>query len=262
MSQVANPAVGVWTAIAWDGSKSLLSADLHFNRLVRHSKILGIDMPNKFHTEVFNQLKSLQKPKIIKNSKDRSPFLVKVTIDSAGNISLSARSNNAYPERPLFAISMIAPDTPIPILGTKNAEWGHYINAMDQATKYGADISLLFKNNFLIDGDRCTPVILDNDGVAYYPKNSDGALDSITLELIKGEIENSGIPIREAKISLGMILRSSEMIVLGSGIGVCSIGKIDDTTIGKPKGKLFQIAKEIWLNKLELNWQSIEDLEV
>ena len=59
-----------------------------------------------------------------------------------------------------------------------------------------------------------------------------------------------------------MILRSSEMIVLGSGIGVCSIGKIDDTTIGKPKGKLFQIAKEIWLNKLELNWQSIEDLEV
>ena len=260
MVHAANPTSEVWTAIGWNGTSSLLAADLHFNRLIRHSKILGITLPSDFFKIVFEKIINIQTPEKMNFNELQTPFIVKVTITSNGEISLLPRSNKVWRDLPLNAISMSMPDISTPILGTKHASWHHYLNAIEQAKINGADLSLLFSNNFLIDGDRCTPVILDNDGVAYYPKNSDGALDSVTLEQLRQEIEISGIPIREAKISLDMIMRSSEMIVLGSGIGVGSIGKIDGTIIGKPNGKLFQIAKKAWLNRLKLDWISIEDM--
>ena len=42
---------------------------------------------------------------------------------------------------------------------------------------HGADMALLFDDDCLVDGDRCMPVLLDADGVAYHPKPSQGALD-------------------------------------------------------------------------------------
>ena len=48
------------------------------------------------------------------------------------------------------------------------------------------------------------PILLDNDGVAYYPKPSEGALDSVTLEQIREGIESDGVPIREARLTLPM----------------------------------------------------------
>lgn len=262
MTYDANPTSEVWTAIAWDGNDRLLAADLHFNRLARHSKILEINLPLNLPKIVFDKLSLLNSPEESINNKSKKPFLVKVTVNRDSQVSVTTTPNKIWKDSPLNAISMSAPDVPTPILGTKHAAWHHYINAREQATKHGADISLFFLNNFLIDGDRCTPVILDNDGVAYYPKNSDGALDSVTLEQLKVGIEVSGIPIREAKISLEMILRSYEMIVLGSGLGVLSIGNIDGQNIGNPKGKLYQAAKKIWLNRLELGWLGFEDIEV
>jgi branched-subunit amino acid aminotransferase/4-amino-4-deoxychorismate lyase len=156
---------------------------------------------------------------------------------------------------------MMAPNLELPILGTKNGAWQYYIDAREQAAIHGADIALLFLDNFLIDGDKCTPIILDHDGVAYHPKNTDGALDSITLEQIKEGIEISGIPVRGAKISLDMLFRASEMIVLGSGLGVCSLGKIDGRKIGNPKGKLYKAAKETWIQRLKSGWLGFDDLE-
>ena len=99
--------------------------------------------------------------------------------------------------------------------------------------------------------------MLDNDGIAYHPKHSDGALDSITLEQLREDMELLGIPIRGAKISLKMLLRASELIVLGSGMGVCSVGTIDGTKIGMPKGKLYEIAREVRLNKLKNGWSNL-----
>ena len=69
-----------------------------------------------------------------------------------------------------------------------------------------ADISLLIEHDSLIDGDRCMPILLDIDGTAYYPRVEDGALDSITLVQIHKCLENSGIPIRRANITMKLIL--------------------------------------------------------
>ena len=246
----------VWTAMAWDGKKSILAPDLHFNRLFRHSQILGIEINDDLPKIILNKLEKQDQFENLDKLNYEIPFLVKIIVKKDGEIFIQTRKNKHWQDDPLQAISMKLPDFELPILGTKHGNWQPYDEARKQAINHDSDIALLFKNNLLIDGDYCLPLMLDNDGVAYHPSNADGALDSVTLQLLRNDVEELGIPIRSAKINLKMLSRASELIVIGSGMGVCSVGSIDGTPIGKPKGKLYQVARAVWLNKLNNDWQN------
>ena len=161
---------------------------------------------------------------------------------------------------PSGAISLAAPNWEEPVRGTKHAEWKPYRDARRIATEHGADIALLFEDDTLVDVDRCAPLLLDHDGVAYHPRHSDGALDSVTIEQIELGLETAGIPVRPARLTLDMILRASEMVVCGSGMGIRAIGNIDGRTIGKPRGRLFQAASQAWLTRLDVGWITAKDL--
>ena len=256
MPNSAEPHSQVWTAMAWDGKKSVLAPDLHFNRLFRHSQILGIEINDDLPKIILNKLKKQDQFENLDELNYEIPFLVKIIIKKDGEIFIQTRKNKHWQDDPLQAISMKLPDFELPILGTKHGNWQPYDEARKQAINHDSDIALLFKNNLLIDGDYCLPLMLDNDGVAYHPSNADGALDSVTLQLLRNDVEELGIPIRSAKINLKMLSRASELIVIGSGMGVCSVGSIDGTPIGKPKGKLYQVARAVWLNKLNNDWQN------
>lgn len=256
MPNSAEPHSQVWTAMAWDGKKSVLAPDLHFNRLFRHSQILGIEINDDLPKIILNKLEKQDQFENLDELNYEIPFLVKIIIKKDGEIFIQTRKNKHWRDDPLQAISMKLPDFELPILGTKHGNWQPYDEARKQAINHDSDIALLFKNNLLIDGDYCLPLMLDNDGVAYHPSNADGALDSVTLQLLRNDVEELGIPIRSAKINLKMLSRASELIVIGSGMGVCSVGSIDGTPIGKPKGKLYQVARAVWLNKLNNDWQN------
>ncbi|MAS00866.1 MAG: hypothetical protein CMA42_01695 [Euryarchaeota archaeon] len=256
MPNSAEPHSQVWTAMAWDGKKSVLAPDLHFNRLFRHSQILGIEINDDLPKIILNKLEKQDQFENLDELNYEIPFLVKIIIKKDGEIFIQTRKNKHWQDDPLQAISMKLPDFELPILGTKHGNWQPYDEARKQAINHDSDIALLFKNNLLIDGDYCLPLMLDNDGVAYHPSNADGALDSVTLQLLRNDVEELGIPIRSAKINLKMLSRASELIVIGSGMGVCSVGSIDGTPIGKPKGKLYQVARAVWLNKLNNDWQN------
>jgi len=263
MSASANPSSEVWTAMAWDGKRSFLAPDLHFNRLLKHSQILGIEVADDLPSMVLSELEKQTSFNPSNGTNKEIPFLIKIIVEKNGNISIQIRENKHWKDDPLKAISMMLPNFELPILGTKHGDWQPYNNAREQALSHDSDIALLFKNNLLIDGDHCIPLMLDIDGVAYHPSNVDGALDSVTLELLRNDIEKLGIPIRSAKINLNMLSRATELIVMGSGMGVCPVGSIDGTLIGKPKGKLYQIARDVWLNKLNndwLNWDFLREL--
>ena len=256
MPNSAEPHSQVWTAMAWDGKKSVLAPDLHLNRLFRHSQILGIEINDDLPKIILNKLEKQDQFENLDELNYEIPFLVKIIIKKDGEIFIQTRKNKHWQDDPLQAISMKLPDFELPILGTKHGNWQPYDEARKQAINHDSDIALLFKNNLLIDGDYCLPLMLDNDGVAYHPSNVDGALDSVTLQFLRNDVEELGIPIRSAKINLKMLSRASELIVIGSGMGVCSVGSIDGTPIGKPKGKLYQVARAVWLNKLNNDWQN------
>lgn len=255
-----DPRSEIFTTVAWDGETRLLAADLHFARFHRHAERLEFNLPDNLPEIVFEALNMAEipgEPVVVEN---QAPYLVKIGIKPSGEVELIPRVNGKWPSL-MTAISLAAPLWDGEVRGTKHGDWQPYIDAREIAKEHGADISLLFDEDSLVDGDRCMPVLLDSDGVAYYPKPSEGALDSITLEQIREGIESAGIPIREARLTLSMLLRASEMIVLGSGLGVQALGEIDGRVIGQPHGRLYQVARAAWMKRLQTAWMSLEDLE-
>ena len=75
-------------------------------------------------------------------------------------------------------------------------------------------------------------------------------------------VEAAGIPVREARLTLQLILRASEMIVLGSGMGVQALSSIDGRVIGKARGRLFQAANTAWVERVENAWLSRDEVGV
>ncbi len=240
----------VWSAIGWDGVDSLVSANLHIERIHKHAEKLGIECPSNILEQVFSKLEKISPPNERNNNPEQDPYLLIVKLTSDGEVTLEGSVNRSWPETPLSAISLSAPKWEEGIRGTKHGDYQPYRDAREVAISNGADVGLLFEDECLIDGDRCAPLLLDLDGVAYHPRHSDGALDSISLQVIRPFLENSGIPVRAAKITLGMITRASEMIVCGSGMGIKSLGLIDGRRIGTPKGRLYSAAKEGWSERL------------
>ena len=255
-----DPRSAVWSAIAWDGVGSLLAADMHFARISRHAAVLGIQIPDNLAERVFEALGALEHPGEPNGSADQAAFLVRAGVRADGEIFVEPAVIRTWPDAPLAAISLAAPSWEEPVRGTKHAEWKPYRDARQTAIEHGADVALLFEDDILIDGDRCAPLLLDHDGVAYHPRHSDGALDSVTIEQIRPELEAAGIPVRPARLTLGMILRASEMVVCGSGMGIRAIGSIDGRNIGKPQGRLFQAASQAWLTRLEVGWITAKDI--
>ena len=243
----ADPNSAVWSALGLDGNNSLVSADLHFARIRRHAEILGIDVPEDLSDIVHSKLGDMEHPGEPNDSPDQSEFLLIVEVDKEGQIRMEPLTIQKWPNRSLSAISLAAPKWEQPVRGTKHGDWEPHRQARKIAIDNGADIALLFEDEVLIDGDRCAPLLLDSDGVAYHPRSSDGALDSITVQSIKPGLEGAGIPVRTAKITLSLILRASEMIVCGSGMGIRAIGTIDGRKIGRPRGPLFTAARNSWM---------------
>tara|TARA_Y100001970_G_scaffold59553_1_gene75764 strand:- start:3526 stop:4326 length:801 start_codon:yes stop_codon:yes gene_type:complete len=258
MPDAVDPRSKVWSAIGWDGSNSLMAADMHFARIKRHAVILDIDVPNDFEARVYSMLDGLGHPGDANPSPDQASFLIAVGVSKDEGIFVEPYVISTYPKTPLSAISLTAPNWNQPVRGTKHGDWEPHREARKIAMENGADIALLFEDEILVDGDRCAPLLLDHDGIAYHPKNSDGALDSVTIEQIRDGLESSGIPVRPAKITLNMILRSSEMIVCGSGMGIRAIGTIDGRKIGNPEGRLFESAHKSWLHRIKNNWMDLE----
>ncbi len=252
----ADPRSAVWSATGWDGENSLMSADLHFTRIRRHATRLGIEVPEDLSDRVFDLLAAAETPGVPNTNVDQAAYLVAVGVKSDGEVFVDPIALQEWTDDALDTISLAAPIWDSDIRGTKHGDWGPHREAREIAVEHGAHIALLFEDDILVDGDRCAPLLLDHDGVAYHPRHADGALDSITIEQIRPHLESAGIPVRPARLTLSMILRASEMVVCGSGMGIRAVGTIDGRNIGTPRGRLFTACREAWLERLENGWNS------
>ena len=63
---------------------------------------------------------------------------------------------------------------------------GSYFDAREHAENLGADLALMV-HEYLVDADRCTPLILDEDGVIRH-SNSPNSVDSITLDAMRSSL--------------------------------------------------------------------------
>ena len=72
----------VWSAIGWDGDKSLTSARLHFDRMRRHSRRLGIDFPDDFSEQVSSLLGAVSVPEDRNDDPSQDPYLMVIRLTS------------------------------------------------------------------------------------------------------------------------------------------------------------------------------------
>jgi branched-subunit amino acid aminotransferase/4-amino-4-deoxychorismate lyase len=123
----------------------------------------------------------------------------------------------------------------------------------------GADIALLVHEGVVVDGDRCTPIILDSDGVAYAPSVECGGIDSITLRILQPAIESAGIPFRYARLTEKLLGRASELIVVGTGVGVAWLNEVDSQNIGSNSpGPLYETCSAAFEAALADAWSPLD----
>ncbi|MEE2758888.1 MAG: aminotransferase class IV [Candidatus Thermoplasmatota archaeon] len=236
----------VFTTLRWkEGQVAWLNE--HLKRLEKHAERLGIQWPENF-------LESLHSSMIHGEGN-----LCRIQLCKDGEITLTLRESN-YSPSPLVATSQEAPRFPANVQGTKHDEWGGYIEARKQSIGKGADIGLLVHDGAVVDGDHCTPILLDRDGVAFAPAPEGGGVDSITLQLLKPAIEASGIPFRTARLTERLIGRASEIIVVGTGVGVAWLNEIDGQEVGKGSpGPLFTVCEKAFYDSLGDAWTQLGD---
>jgi len=219
----------VFTTLRWlDGKVAWLP--LHLVRLRAHAERVGIDWPET----MLERLSDL--------SVEGEGNLCRIRLQRDGEIIVKVRSVD-FGDSPLCAVSAVAPRFPKRVQGTKHANWHPYREARAAALDAGADLALLVHDGAVVDGDRCTPILLDTDGVAWAPAAEEGGVDSITLALLAPAIEAAGIPFRRGRLTENLIGRARELVVVSTGLGVCYVDEIDGQAVGTDSpGPLFDAA--------------------
>ena len=234
------PRSAVFTTLQYSIERGLFQFDQHSVRLQEHAKNLRIELPNDWKQSVLEQ--------IVEMGSQLEDGLLRIEYTSEVKWNFSNRAFSIRNE-PCDAITVEAKIWPKRVAGTKHGAWSVYHEAKHKAEQSGADIALFVHEYSVIDGDRGSPILLDEDGVVWYSA-SPQAVDGVTLHSILPELKSSGFPIQKGNLNERMVARCIECVVLGSGLGASTIESIDGEEIGDGTTRLTDLCRNI-LSRLE-----------
>lgn len=240
----SRPRDSVFTTVTWDGLHHVADLKAHLNRLSNHAIRLRMTLPENLETEIkkaFTDIVSL------KNGQLKQPLgLVKIVIDCTEQspVRLSERTITLRNEE-IEAITVPAPRWNRKVTGTKHGDWAPYHQARLKADSEGSDLALLVHEFSIIDGDRASPILLDEGGLVWYSSSELGGVESITRSIILSKLGEHGFPFQSGNLTERLVARAHEMVALGSGMGACRIITIDGEDIGGSADLLTQICRQI-----------------
>ena len=203
--------------------------------MLGHAAKLRIDESNINRESLFDLL--------LKNPPQISEGLVRIECTKNSELSVAYRPFTIQNEA-IDAITVPSPIWPPRVAGTKHGAWGAYIEARNYAEQKGADLALMVHEYSIVDGDRCTPLILDEDGVVWV-SHANSSVSSITLNAIHDSILEAGFHIQQGNLNERLVARCVEAVAVGSGVGVLKIDSIDNETIGDGSTRLFDMCVNI-----------------
>jgi len=201
----------------------------HIARLKKHATKLRIDHSLINEQSILEHL-GLKPPEL-------NEGLVRVDVSNSSNFRITYRPFSIQ-NQCIDAITHPSSHWPKRIAGTKHGAWSAYIEARKAAERKGADVALLVHEYSIIDGDRCSPVVLDEDGVVWI-SDSPLAVDSITLEFIRPFLIASGYHIQTGQLNERLVARCAELVAVGTGVGVVGIESVDGEPVGDDQLRLF-----------------------
>ena len=242
-----SPRSSVFTTMRFSQERGLFLFDDHLARMLEHAAKLRID-ESSINRESFLDLLQKNLPQI-------SEGLVRIECARDSELRVAYRPLTIQNEI-IDAITVPSPIWPPRVAGTKHGAWGAYIEARNYAEQKGADLALMVHDYSIVDGDRCTPLVLDEDGVVWVSHANSSVL-SITLSAIHDSILEAGFHIQQGNLNERLVARCVEAVAVGSGVGVLKIDSIDNETIGDGSTRLFNVCA----NMLDENYDNPENWE-
>jgi len=229
------PRSAVFTTMQYSNKRGLFLFDQHSVRLQEHAKKLKIQLSDDWKEQVLNKISMMRL--------GLQDGLIRIEYTSEGTWNVSNRMYSTRNEA-CDAITVPAKIWPKRIAGTKHAAWEAYHEAKQEAEQSGADVALFIHDYAVVDGDRGSPMLLDEDGTVWYSESSQ-AVDGITLNLILPELKSAGFPIQKGRLNERIVARCIECVVLGSGLGASTIESIDGEEIGNGTTRLTKLCRDV-----------------
>ena len=251
----------VFTTLRWDGGFSVAHFEDHLTRLKEHAARLSIQWPVDAREQAISSMLSVFTNTQESNQEARVG-LVSLNLNLNGEISASTRWNPRKSDSHLRIARVSATAIPAPrweagITGCKHGDWQPYKDAGTQADERGCEIALFIHDDAVVDCQWATPLLLDDDGTAWYPAPSEGALDSISLASIEGHLEREGIPLIPGRLTRNLLSRARALVAIGTGIGVELITELDGQPIGNNPDNFANLCLESFNQALESGWTDI-----
>ena len=130
------------------------------------------------------------------------------------------------------AISFPAPRWNDRTNGTKHGDWGAYTSAKQAAEDAGCDAALLVHDYAIVDGDRATPLVLDEDGTVWMAPGEAGGVDGVVAKQLEHWLPNLGLPVVRGNLNERTVARCAELVLVGTGMGVCHVSSLDGVQLG------------------------------
>ncbi len=217
MTQNSGPRDEVFTTAVVNSNGQIADRSAHLERMKMHAKRLRITLPDVL-------------PKIGASEGDSQ--LVRISYSDKAGWDVQHRQFGIRNEE-VDAISIVAPRWNTKTNGCKHGDWAPYRDARILAEKAGCDVALFVYEHALIDSDRGTPVLLDEDGTVWIPTQDDGGVDGITASVLETQLPDVGLPVVRGRLNERLVARCLELVVVGSGLGVCRIASIDGEAVGE-----------------------------
>ncbi len=236
MSEVTQgPRSSVFTTMRFSKSRGLFLLENHLTRMRTHAEKLRIDVKAIDSDSILRLL--------LQNPPELEEGLIRIECTNSSQLNVTYRPFTIQNEQ-IDAVTIASHVWPKRVAGTKHGAWNTYVDARAYAESHGADLALMVHNYSIVDGDRCTPLILDEDGVIWI-SDSELSVDSITFDVLKSSLLIAGYHIQRGKLNERLVARCVEAIAIGSGVGVLKIDSVDGEPIGNERSHLFDLCVSV-----------------
>lgn len=256
----------VFTTMRWDGECSVAHFSKHIKRLEKHSLRVGIDWPENAESLSIKSLSNAFKESM-SSSTNEEVGLVSLRLTSKGDLSAETRwikpiisAKESFPAAQVVATALPAPHWNESINGCKHGDWQPYIDAKKVADERGCGVALFVRDDALVDGSSATPLLLDDDGVAWYPDPAYGGVDSISISTLIPRLLESGIPVSQGRLTKLLLSRAKSVLVVGTGVGVLQITHLDGQKLGDKSTEFASICHDLFNNAISESWFKIEEV--
>lgn len=215
---VVGPRSSVFTTLLVHQNTLVADWPDHHSRLERHAKRLRIALPENT-------------PELLP-SDSHEWQLMRVSVNAQSQEWVVDYRPISVRNEAIDAITLPAPRWNQRTNGCKHGDWGAYKQAHQAAMAVGCDAALLVHEHAIVDADRATPLLLDEDGTVWVPSEADGGVDGITSALMERELKDNGFPVSRGRLNERLVARCHELILVGTGMGVCRVDSIDGEDIG------------------------------